>query len=142
MHRLRVRARLCLEHEEDLPRPAQAGEEQVPRTCSPIPLRQRAHRHQWSQHIVDADVLDIENITDALETGPYGRCVYECGNDIVDHQVVNIEYEDGVTASMTMSACESSLPTVREASADRQSPSRSAIGGQRFTAREASSSVT
>lgn len=57
---------------------------------------------------MDADVLDIENITDALKTGPYGRCVYECGNDIVDHQVVNIEYEEGVTASMTMSACKPS----------------------------------
>lgn len=31
-------------------------------------------------------------------------CVYEAGNDVVDHQVVNIEYEGGVTASMTMSA--------------------------------------
>jgi hypothetical protein len=25
---------------------------------------------------------------------------------VVDHQVVNVEYEGGVTASMTMSACE------------------------------------
>lgn len=64
---------------------------------------------QWAQHVLDADVLDIENVTEALKTSPYGRCVYECGNDIVDHQVVNIEYEDGPTASMTMSACGSFL---------------------------------
>ena len=56
--------------------------------------------------MVDADILDIENVTEALETSPYGRCVYEAGNDVVDHQVVSIEYEGGVTASMTMSACE------------------------------------
>ena len=65
--------------------------------------------YQWAQHILDADVLDIENVTEALKTSPYGRCVYECGNDIVDHQVVNVEYEDGPTASMTMSACMSAL---------------------------------
>lgn len=64
---------------------------------------------QWSKHLVDADVLDIENVTDALRTGPYGQCVYHAGNDVVDHQVVNVEYEGGVTASMTMSACELSV---------------------------------
>lgn len=51
----------------------------------------------------DTDVTK-ENVTRELETGPYGVCVYEAGNDVVDHQVVNIEYEDGVTANMTMSA--------------------------------------
>ncbi|WVQ77019.1 hypothetical protein IAR50_006698 [Cryptococcus sp. DSM 104548] len=61
-------------------------------------------RQKWADHIVDADFLDIENITDALKTGPYGVCVYEASNDVVDHQIVNIEYEGGVTASMTMSA--------------------------------------
>ena len=41
-----------------------------------------------------------------LNTSNYGTCVYEAGNDVVDHQVVNIEYEGGTTASLTMSACE------------------------------------
>jgi predicted dehydrogenase len=43
-----------------------------------------------------------ENITAALREGPYGRCVWACDNDVVDHQVVSLRYENGTTASLTM----------------------------------------
>jgi len=59
------------------------------------------------------DVLALhpteENIRHAIETGPYGRCVYHCDNNVVDHQVVNMLMEDGTTISFTMCAFTSKI---------------------------------
>lgn len=46
----------------------------------------------------------VESITEAIKTGPYGRCVYHCDNNVVDHQVVNLKMTDGSTISHTMCA--------------------------------------
>lgn len=61
-------------------------------------------RKGWAGVMLDNTDMTLENAKKALETSPYGVCVYEAGNDVVDHQTVNIEYDTGVTATMTMSA--------------------------------------
>ncbi|MBQ9112636.1 MAG: Gfo/Idh/MocA family oxidoreductase [Clostridia bacterium] len=45
-----------------------------------------------------------EDIRHTLTATNYGRCVFGCDNDVVDHQVVNLEYQSGATVSFTMSA--------------------------------------
>lgn len=58
---------------------------------------------EWPVNVVCQEPTR-EGLLRALQTGPYGRCVYRCDNDVVDHQVVNLLLEDDVTASFTMCA--------------------------------------
>lgn len=50
------------------------------------------------------DYTDSEHIIDALKKGPYGRCVFHSDNTVVDHQTVEIEFCNQVTASFLMTA--------------------------------------
>ncbi|KIL68156.1 hypothetical protein M378DRAFT_72132 [Amanita muscaria Koide BX008] len=63
----------------------------------------------WPVNVLVDGVPDIENVTGALRTGPYGKCVYESPNDVCDHQVVNLEFSNGATASFTMVAYTTSI---------------------------------
>ena len=55
----------------------------------------------WPVDVIGDD-LSLEGRRKALQTGPYGRCVYHCDNDVVDRQTVNLEFEGGVLATFTM----------------------------------------
>ena len=51
----------------------------------------------------DASTLTEAQMIESLKTdNPYGRCVWKCDNDVVDHQSVAIEFEDGSTATHNM----------------------------------------
>ena len=45
-----------------------------------------------------------EELRELLKTNAYGRCVFRCDNDAVDHQAVNLEFEGGLTVSFSMCA--------------------------------------
>lgn len=45
-----------------------------------------------------------EMVENAIRTTQYGKCVYKCDNDVVDHQIVNLLFEDDVTVTFTMNA--------------------------------------
>jgi len=45
-----------------------------------------------------------EEVDEILKTSPYGRCVYYCDNDVVDHQIVNMQFGEDKHVTLTMSA--------------------------------------
>ena len=77
--------------------------ESCPYDAERIYLRDKGVHVPVIRKVVSLENTD-DSVREALRSGPYGRCVYHCDNDVVDHQVVNLEFENGVTASFTMCA--------------------------------------
>ena len=65
------------------------------------PLSSLVNWNHWPATAI-TDELSPEGKMKALQEGPYGRCIYYCDNDVPDHQVVNLLFENGVTATLTM----------------------------------------
>lgn len=57
----------------------------------------------WPLNIITQDFTEA-GLDKAMREGPYGRCVYQCDNDVADHQGVSALFEDGITAEFTASA--------------------------------------
>ena len=55
----------------------------------------------WPVHVITEDLSPAGRLA-ALREGPYGRCVYQCDNDVVDHQVVAMRLGSGATVSLTV----------------------------------------
>ncbi len=65
------------------------------------------HPERWAYYVWDSlehtENPTVEQKIDSLKgDNPYGRCVWKCDNDVVDHQSVAIEFEDGSTATLNM----------------------------------------
>ncbi|MEW6746950.1 MAG: Gfo/Idh/MocA family oxidoreductase [Planctomycetota bacterium] len=74
----------------------------VESTCPFSALRIYLREHLWGTHHLAIPDDSPESIMTALRQGPYGKCVYHNDNDVVDHQVVNMEFEGGATAAFSM----------------------------------------
>lgn len=64
------------------------------------------HPNRWSFYVWDS-LEHIENPTiedkiESLKTSPYGKCAWKTDMNVVDHQSVAIEFEDGCTATLNM----------------------------------------
>lgn len=80
--------------------------------CNTCPLGEECHynayraylpvRGNWPATLLGSDQSE-EGIRKALETSPYGRCVYRCDNNVCDHQVTLIEFKNGVHVAFTLS---------------------------------------
>jgi len=56
----------------------------------------------WPANVITTD-LSMEGRLKALKEGPFGRCVFHCDNNVVDHQIVSMKFQNGVKATFTMS---------------------------------------
>lgn len=61
--------------------------------------------NEWPYNVLTTALpLTEEAIRGAIEKGPYGRCVFRCDNDAVDHQLTQMTFANGVKATLTMTA--------------------------------------
>lgn len=69
-----------------------------------------AHRYveenrRWLEMVsAGASEWTPDQVLEFLRTSPWGRCVYHCDNSAVDHQILAVDFADGITATLTMSA--------------------------------------
>jgi predicted dehydrogenase len=71
--------------------------------CLYSAIRLYKEKRQWL-HYLAIEKQDDASIMKALREGQYGKCVYKTDNDVVDHQIVNMEFEGDITAAFSMEA--------------------------------------
>lgn len=93
-------------------RPENAPKEAAHR-CLECPVAQDCRFDAWQAYQPmlgqwPADVVCLEQteaaLREALRTGPYGRCVYHCDNNVCDHMSVLMEFDSGITATFSLTA--------------------------------------
>ena len=69
--------------------------------------RYLADKRNWLDMVLPgASRMADAEIPEFLRGSPWGRCAWHCDNGAVDHQVLAIRFQNGVTATLTMTAFE------------------------------------
>lgn len=76
----------------------------VEATCPFSALRIYVREKLWGTFHLNAADQTPEGLAAALRSGPYGRCVYHCDNNVCDHQITNLQFEDGITVAFSLEA--------------------------------------
>jgi predicted dehydrogenase len=69
---------------------------------SAIRIYVRAPLNEWPARDICSVHTEEEHLI-AVKSSPFGLCVWHSDNDVVDHQVVMMEFEGGATATCTLS---------------------------------------
>lgn len=81
--------------------------EECPYQCQKVYIEDEGYR--WMRKAVargyaKGNIPTDEEVIEGLKHTNYGACVFHANNDVVDHQVVNMQFEGGVTATLSMNA--------------------------------------
>lgn len=91
-------------------RPDKAPDEATERCTDPCPVEACPYDARqymnpawtaWPVHVITDD-MSAAGREAALRDGPWGRCVYKAGSDVVDHQVVMMELASGASVVLAM----------------------------------------
>lgn len=56
---------------------------------------------QFPSTVITTD-LSLEGKMKALREGPFGKCIFKCGNDVIDHQITTYTFPSGATGTLTL----------------------------------------
>lgn len=77
----------------------------IEKDCPYSALKNYIEQRLWDSYAWEGiehlgrDITDEQKIESLKNDNPYGRCVWHCDNNVVDHQTVSIQFEDGTTAA-------------------------------------------
>ena len=67
-------------------------------------MSEAERRSNWIFNVLCNNSPSYERMKAALRDSDYGKCAFRCDNNVVDHQVTTVNFEDGTLATLTMTA--------------------------------------